>query len=77
MSATQELPPQGEPHLYVLPVAPDHPHAQDKRADDEQDAYELSTRRVIGLSVHDGRDPECDGKKGNDGDNDVLHGVFL
>lgn len=30
---------------------PDHSHAQHNRADNEQDAYELAARRVIGLSV--------------------------
>jgi hypothetical protein len=57
----------------VLPTASGDPHAYHNRANDDQDAYELKARRVIGPSVGDGGDSERDGKDGNQ----VLHGVSL
>lgn len=50
----------------MLPAAPDHPYVQHNRADNEQDAYELAARRVIGFSVHDSGDAERDHKEGKD-----------
>src|SRR5687768_4747909 len=64
----------GDRHIAcVLAAAQDDPHAYRNRADDDQDAYELEARRVIGPSVNDGGDSERDGKDGNQ----VLHGVSL
>ena len=51
--ATEARPRAERMRLYLLPAAPGDPHAQRNRADDEQDAQELETRRVIGLPGHD------------------------